>query len=82
MLITVFLDMNYTRSRRISISKVETEHMLTYLGYNIRKLFRFYDIAKFDYWKAPEDLKPDEFKKLSYKKLNKKAKRKEAVSSS
>lgn len=51
---TVFLDMNYTRSRRISISKDETEHMLTYLGYNIRKLFRFYDDkAKFDYWKAP-----------------------------
>ena len=77
---TVFLDMNYTRSRRISISKVETEHMLTYLGYNIRKLFRFYDgKAKFDYWKAPKDLKPEEFKKPSFKKLNKKAKRKEAV---
>ena len=77
---TVFLDMNYTRSRRISISKVETEHMLTYLGYNIRKLFRFYDDkAKFDYWKAPEDLKPEEFKKPSFKKLNKKAKRKEAI---
>ena len=73
-------DMNYTRSRRISISKVETEHMLTYLGYNIRKLFRFYDDkAKFDYWKAPADLKPEEFKKPSFKKLNKKTKRKEAV---
>ena len=73
-------DMNYTRLRRISISKVETEHMLTYLGYNIRKLFRFYDgKAKFDYWKAPKDLRQEEFKKPSFKKLNKKAKRKEAV---
>ena len=73
-------NMNYTRSRRISLPKVETEHMLTYLGYNIRKLFRYYDgNAKFDYWKAPENLKTEEFKKPSYNRLNKKAKKKEAV---
>lgn len=70
-------DMNYTRSRRTSIYKVDTEHMLNYLGYNIRKLFRFYDgKSKFDYWKAPKNLKAEKFKKPSYKKLNKKAKRK------
>ena len=69
--------MNYTRSRRILLSKVETEFMLTFLGYNIRKLFRFYDgKAKFEYWKAPENLKAEEFKKPSYKKLNKRAKEK------
>ncbi len=51
-------DMRYTRLRRTSISKVETEFMLTILGYNIRKLFRYFDgSAKFNYWKAPDNLK-------------------------
>lgn len=36
-------DMHYTRFRRASMKKVCTEYMLTFLGYNIRKLFRCYD---------------------------------------
>lgn len=31
-------DMNYTRLRRISLEKVETEFILYFLGYNIRIL--------------------------------------------
>lgn len=67
-------DMNYTRLRRTSILKVNTEFMLTYLGYNIRKLFRYYDgNAKFSYWKAPDNLMPESKKKPSAKRLSNKA---------
>ena len=70
-------DMNYTRLRRTTMEKVETEFMLTFLGYNIRKLFRFFGgKARFDYWKAPEDLKPEEKKKPSAKRLSNKVNRK------
>jgi len=70
-------DMNYTRLRRTSLEKVETEFILTYLGYNIRKLFRFFEgKARLDYWKAPKDLKPEVKKKPSAKRLSKKASKK------
>ena len=75
-------DMNYTRLRRTSFDKVETEFILTFLGYNIRKLFRFFEgKARLDYWKAPENLKPEIKKKPSAKRLSKKAsgKKKKAV---
>ena len=70
-------DMNYERLRRISIEKVETEFMLTFLGYNLRKLFRFFEgKAKFNYWVAPPDLKPEEKKKPSAKRLTNKVNKK------
>lgn len=63
-------DMNYTRLRRISKEKVETEFMLTFIGYNIRKLFRYFDgKARFNYWVAPADLQPEKKKKPSAKRL-------------
>ena len=47
--------------------------MLTLLGLNIKKLFRFYEGKKIDrFWIAPSDLKPQEFKKPSAKRLSKK----------
>ena len=73
-------DMNYVRAKRTSLEKVETEHMLTYLGYNIRKLFRYYEgKARFNYWVAPENLKPEKKKKPSAKRLTNKYKKKEAA---
>ena len=67
-------DMNYARFRRISIIKVSSEYMLTYLGYNIRKLFRFFSgTAHFKYWTAPDDLQPEQIRQPSAKRLSKKA---------
>ena len=63
-------DMNYVRNRRTLIDKVKTEHMLTYLGYNIRKLFRYFSgKAKFNYWIAPDNLKAELKRKPSAKRL-------------
>ena len=63
-------DMNYVRNRRTLIDKVKTEHMLTYLGYNIRKLFRYFSgKAKFNYWVAPDNLKAELKRKPSAKRL-------------
>ncbi len=67
-------DIQYERFRRRSIKKVSTEFMLVCLGYNIRKLFRYYSgKAKFNYWKAPDNIQPETFKKPSAKRLSKKA---------
>lgn len=67
-------DIQYERFRRRSLDKVSTEFMLVCLGYNIRKLFKHFDgNGKFDYWKAPDDIKPEMFKKPSAKRLSKKA---------
>ena len=67
-------DFQYERFRRRSLAKVSCEFMLVCLGYNIRKLFRYYSgDAKFNYWIAPEGLKPETFKKPSAKRLSKKA---------
>ena len=66
-------DMSYTRFRRTGINKVNVEILLTCLGYNIRKLFKFYNgKGKFNYWTAPKDLKPEEKKKPSHKRLDNK----------
>lgn len=69
-------DMNYVRLRRTSLEKVNAEFMLTFLGYNIRKLFRYFDgKAKFLYWKAPDNLLPETKKKPSAKRLSNNAKK-------
>ena len=70
-------DFLYERFRRTLLPKVSTEFMLICLGYNIRKLFRFYSgNAKFEYWKAPEGLQPESFKKPSAKRLSNRANKK------
>lgn len=64
-------DMDYDRFRRIHIDKVTSEFMLMVLGYNIRKLFRYYNgKLKLKYWKAPGDIEPEKFKKPSAKRLS------------
>ena len=74
-------DMHYIRFRRRSLSKVETEYMLTFLGYNIRKLFRYFNgTESSSYWQAPSDLEPERFKKPSAKRLSKKATKKKKKS--
>ena len=66
-------DFQYERFRRRSLPKVSLEFMLVCLGYNIRKLFKYYDgNAKFDYWKVPKNITPEKFKKPSVKRLSKK----------
>lgn len=74
-------DMGYIRFRRISLPKVTAEYMLTFMGYNIRKLFRFFNgNLKMKYWTAPEDLKPEQFKKPSSKRLTNRVKNKQKKS--
>ena len=74
-------DMEYTRLRRTTIEKVKAEIMLICLGYNIRKLFRYFEgKAKFNYWRAPDNLKPETFKKPSGKRLSKKTQKKQEKS--
>ena len=69
-------DFMYERFRRTLLDKVSTEFMLICLGYNIKKLFRFYSgNAKFEYWKAPDGLTAEKFKKPSAKRLSNKANR-------
>lgn len=44
--------------------------MLVLLGYNIRKLFKYYSgNLKTEYWKAPDNLTEEQFKKPSAKRL-------------
>ncbi len=67
-------DLMYERFRRTSLEKTSCEFMLVCLGYNIRKLFRFYSgNAKFTYWQAPANLTFETFKKPSAKRLSNKA---------
>ncbi len=67
-------DLMYDRFRRTSIDKTSCEFMLVCLGYNIRKLFRFFEgKAKFNYWTAPSNLSHESFKKTSAKRLSNKA---------
>ena len=55
--------------------------MLIVLGYNIRKLFKYYSgNLKTEFWKAPEDLNEEKFKKPSSKRLNNKVNKKEKKS--
>lgn len=70
-------NMRYVRVRRTSKEKVSTEIMLTLLGYNIRKLFRYFSgNLKANYWTAPSNLEQEEFKKPHAARLSKKAKTK------
>lgn len=70
-------DIQFERFRRTTKEKVEVEFMLTVLGYNIRKLFKYYSgHLKTEYWKAPEDLTQEFFKKPSAKRLENKVNRK------
>ena len=56
-------DMGYDRFRRTLLPRVSAEFMLTFLGANIRKLFRHFEgTLKTGYWKAPENLKPERIK--------------------
>ena len=74
-------DMDYTRLRRTSMVKAETEFMLTFLGYNIRKLFRhFSGKAKTNYWVAPTNLNPEKKKKPSARRLANKVSKKKTRS--
>lgn len=75
-------NMEYTRLKRTTMDKVQAEIMLICLGYNIRKLFRYFDgKAKYNYWIAPANLKTESFKKPSAKKLSKKVQKKVEKSS-
>lgn len=70
-------DFMYERFRRISINKVTAEFMLVCLGFNIRKLFRFFNgKSRFDYWTAPSNLKAETKKKPSAKRLTNKVNKK------
>ena len=63
-------DMGYNRIRRVGMNRVKTEIMLTAIGLNTRKLFRFFEGKdSFTYWRAPPDLAPEHFKKPSAKRL-------------
>ena len=65
------------KTQNIKYFEVSTEFMLVCLGYNIRKLFKFYSgNAKFDYWKAPIRLQAETFKKPSAKRLSNKVNKK------
>ena len=66
-------DMSYIRLRRTSLKKVNLEIKLTCLGYNIRKLFKYYSgNGKFNYWSAPENIEPEKKKMPSAKRLSNK----------
>ncbi|MDO5331619.1 MAG: transposase [Bacillota bacterium] len=74
-------NMHYVRFRRTSIKKVTAEYMLTFLGFNIRKLFKFYSgNLKTAYWKAPTGMQAETFKKPSAKRLANTVNRKNAKS--
>ena len=70
-------NMSYDRFRRTSMDKVDTEMMLSCLGYNLRKYMRFIEgKAKFSYWKAPEGTVKGDFKKPSAKRLKNRVEKK------
>lgn len=70
-------NMFYDRFRRTSMDKVDTEMMLSCLGYNLRKYMRFIEgKAKFLYWKAPESTLMGEVKKPSAKRLKNRVEKK------
>lgn len=74
-------DIQFERFRRTTKEKVEVEFMLIILGYNIRKLFKYYSgNLKTEFWKAPKDLNEEKFKKPSSKRLNNKVNKKEKKS--
>lgn len=69
---------NYGRTRfnRRGIKRVSTEAMLYFLGFNIAKLFKYYETGKQNkFWVAPDNLEPQIMKKASAKILSKKGKK-------
>lgn len=63
-------NMGYSRFRRTSLDRVDTEMMLSCLGYNLRKFMRFIEgKARFTYWNAPAGTGNGHFKKPSAKRL-------------
>ena len=69
-------DMDFERARCRGLENVSLEFMLTCLGYNIRKLFFLIEgKAKMDYWKAPDDLKPETIPPINYERMLKKRKK-------
>lgn len=69
-------DYGRTRFRRRGIENVSTESMLNFIGFNIAKLFRFYNTGKLNsFWKAPDNLMEQKFAKPSWKKLSKKGRK-------
>lgn len=70
-------DLSYTRFRRRSLKKVSAEFMLVCLGFNIKKLFKYFNNeSQPKYWKAPKNIEPEKFKKPSAKRLSNKASKK------
>jgi len=73
-------DYGYVRFRRRGLLKVSTESMLNYLGFNVAKLFRYFETGKQNtFWTAPDNLEPEIFKKLSWKRLTKKGRNVNAI---
>lgn len=73
---------NYGRTRfnRRGIKRVSTEAMLYFLGFNIAKLFNYYETGKQNkFWIASENLDSQTIKKISAKKLSKKEKNKTTI---
>ncbi len=71
----------YERFRRRSLSKTSLEISLIVLGYNLKKLFSFFDgNLKIKYWIAPSNLEPESLKKPSAKKLSNKVLKKKQKS--
>lgn len=69
-------DYGYLRFRRRGLDKVSTESMLNYLGFNLAKLFRYYETRKLNtFWIAPSELKTESFRKPSWKRLAKKGRK-------
>lgn len=61
-------NMGFDRFRRTGIESVTAELMLTALGFNLRKFFRYCDKGwSGKVWKAPEGTQPEKFKKPSAK---------------
>ena len=51
--------------------------MLVCLGFNIKKLFKYFNNeSQPKYWKAPKNIEPEKFKNPSAKKLSNKASKK------
>ncbi len=64
------------RFRRRGLKKTSVECMLNFLGFNVAKLFRFYETNKQNtYWVAPQTLLPQKLIKPSWKKLIKKGRK-------
>lgn len=74
-------NMGYDRFRRTGLAQINVEIMLTGLGFNLRKFFRYFEKGwNSKVWHAPEGTKPESFKMPSAKRLENKVKKKRAKS--